>query len=159
MCYTTPVHKSFYASGFLYSLKSHKILLLKTQKKDNSDFVWSTLGGVDDEEEEPKTAFARIINGQLGINLKAKSIYPIYDYLHTAKDKMNYVFYAEVKSSKEFSSLQEGSFEWISFHEISKLQFSLHCKQDVIVGERVINAKWRDDEAKKLPPFEEIAVQ
>lgn len=152
------MHKSFYASGFLYSTRLRKILLLKAQKKDSTDFLWSTLGGVGDEEEDPKAAFARIINEQLGINLKAKSTYPIYDYLHTAKDKMNYVFYAEVKSSKEFSSLQEGSFEWVAFHEISKLQFSPHSKQDVIVGERVINAKWRDDEAKKIPPFEEIAA-
>lgn len=152
------MHKSFYVSGFLYSLKTHKILLLKTQKKDSSDFIWSTIGGVSDDGEEPQAAFARIINEQLGINLKAKSTYPIYDYLHTAKDKMNHVFYAEVKSSKEFKSLQEGTFEWVSFHEIAKLSFAPHSKQDVIVGERVVNAKWRDDEAKKLPSFSETSL-
>ncbi|OGE64305.1 hypothetical protein A3I48_03705 [Candidatus Daviesbacteria bacterium RIFCSPLOWO2_02_FULL_36_7] len=157
MCYTAAVHKSFYASGFLYSTKLHKILLLKSQKKDSSDFIWSTIGGAGDGGEEPQAAFARIINEQLGLNLKAKNIYPIYDYLIDAKDKMNYVFYTEVKSSKEFSSL-EGIFEWVSFHEISKLSFVPHCKQDVIVGERVVNAKWRDDEAKKLPPFSETSL-
>lgn len=149
------MHKSFYASGFLYSPKLHKILLLKSPKKDSSDFIWSTIRGAGDEREEPQTAFARIINEQLGLNLKVKKIYPIYDYLLDAKDKMNYVFYTEVKSSKAFSSL-EGAFEWVSFHEISKLSFVPHSKRDVIVGERVVNAKWRDDEAKKLPQFSEL---
>ncbi len=142
------MHKSFYASGFLYSTKLHKILLLKFPKKDSSDFIWSTIAETGDEGEEPQATFARIINEQLGLKLKAKNIYSIYDYLLEVKDKMNYVFYAEVKSFKEFSSL-EGSFEWVSFHEISKLLFVPHSKQDVIVGERVINAKWREDEAKK----------
>lgn len=144
------MHNSFYASGFLYSSKLHQILLLKSPKKDSTDFVWSTLGGIGDEEE-PQAAFQRIISELLDLNLKAKNIYPIYDYLSDTKDKMNYVFYAQVKSSKGFSNLGKNILEWVSFREISKLLFADHSKRDVIVGERVINAKWRDDEAKKLP--------
>lgn len=140
---------SFYVSGFLYSLKTHKILLLKFQKKDSADFLWSTLGGESREGEEAKAAFQRIINKLLNLNLKAKNIYPVYDYFHEALDKVNYVFYAEVKSSQKFDSFEGNTFSWVDFDEISKLPFTPRTKQDVIVGERVINAKWRDNEAKK----------
>ncbi len=147
------MHNSFYASGFIYSLKTHRILLLKAQQKDGIDFLWSTLGGESSEGEEAQTAFQRIVNKLLNLNLKVKDIYPIYDYFHDERDKNNYVFYAEVKNPQAFDSLKEDTFSWVAFGETSKLLFTAHTKQDVIVGERVINAKWRADEAKKTAPF------
>ncbi len=149
---------SFYASGFLYSLKTHQILLLKSQKRDSADFLWSTLGGECSEGEDAETAFARIINELLNINLKTKDIYPVYDYFHDEKDKNNFVFYGEVKNSPEFDGPKENIFSWVAFNETSKLPFAAHSKQDVIVGERVIHAKWREDEAKKIVPFSETAL-
>lgn len=135
---------SSYASGFLYSLKTHQILLLKSQPKDSTDSLWSTLSGECTEGEEAGVAFARIVNKLLNVNLRPKDIHPIYDYFNVEKDKNNYVFYAEVKNSKEFDC----PFSWVGFGETSKLPFAPHSKQDVIVGERVIHAKWREDEAK-----------
>lgn len=143
---------SFYASGFLYSLKTHQILLLHSQQEDNTDFVWSTLGGECSEGEDAQIAFQRIINDLLNLNLKIKDIYPVYDYYHDVRDKVNFVFYAEVKNSQEFDCPKKDTFSWVSFNETSKLPFTTHSKQDVIVGERVISAKWREDEAKKLLP-------
>lgn len=145
---------SFYASGFLYELKTHQILLLKSQQKDDSDFLWSTIGGESSEGEETTVAFQRIISELLDLNIKTKDIHPVYDYFHDGQDKINFVFYAEVKNLKKFNSLKEDSCSWVDFHEISKLPFTAHSKQDVIVGERVINAKWRNDEARKLATFE-----
>jgi len=153
MCYTALVQPPFYASGFLYSLKTHQILLLKSQQKDSTDFLWSTLGGESSEGEEAQIAFQRIINELLDLNLKTKNIYPVYDYFYDTEDKINYVFYGEVKSSRDFSRLKEGTFSWVAFNETSKLPFDAHSKQDVLIGERVINAKLREDEAKKLVPF------
>lgn len=141
---------SFYTSGFLYNLKTHQILLLRSPQKDGADFLWSTLGGEGSEGEEAKIAFARIINELLNLNLKAKDIYPVYDYFHNERDKFNFVFYGEVKNSREFDCSKENSFSWVAFGETSKLPFTAHSKQDIIVGERVIQAKWREDEAKKL---------
>lgn len=141
---------SFYASGFLYELKTHQIFLLKSQQKDDSDFLWSTIGGESSEGEETAVAFQRIISELLDLNIKTKDIHPVYDYFHDGQDKINFVFYAEVKNLKRFNSLKDDTFSWVAFHEVSKLPFAPHSKQDVIVGERVINAKWRDDEARKL---------
>lgn len=140
---------SFYASGFLYSPKSHKILLLKSQKQDSPDFLWSTLKGESNGGEEVSAAFQRIINELLELNLKLKDIYPVYDYPYDTEEKINYVFYGEVKSAKVLKSLSAGAFSWVAFSEVSKLPFVAHSKQDVIVGERVISAKWRVDEAKR----------
>ncbi len=144
MCYTTFMHNSFYASGFLYNLKTHQILLLQSEHKDNTSPSWSLLGGEAAEGEEAQTAFQRIINEQLNLNLKNKNIYPIYDYFHETQGKMNFVFYAEVKNPPAFNSKKK-TLSWVSFDETVKLPFSEHTKQDVIVGERVIKLKRRID--------------
>ena len=123
----------FYASGFLYSLKTHKILLLQSP--------WSLLGGEGKEGEDAQETFQRIVSELLEVNLKMKQIYPIYDYLHDVRDKVNYVFYAEVKSKQPFEGLS-----WVTFAETVKLLFSANSKQDVLVGERVINLKSRQDQ-------------
>ncbi len=123
--------------------------MLKFQKKDSTDFQWSTLGGESKGDEEAQDAFQRIIKELLGLELKTKNIYPVYDYFNEEKGKDSFVFYAEVKSPKEFKCLEEGTYSWVAFDEISKLPYAPHSKQDIIVGERVINAKWREDEANR----------
>lgn len=123
--------------------------MLKSQKTDSEGFLWSTLGGESIDGEEAQTAFQRIFQESLDINLKEKDIYPVYDYFQDSRNKVNYVFYAQVKNSKVPDSIKDDCFSWVSFSEISKLPFKGRTKQDVIVLERVINAKWRDDEAIK----------
>lgn len=150
MCYTTTMHKSFYASGFLYSLKTHQILLLQSEKKDDISSLWSTLGGESKEGEEAQTTFQRIIYKLLDINLKGKHIYPVYDYFHDILNKVNYVFYAEIGETRIFNALKVGILSWFTFNETLKLSFTTRTKQDIVVGERVINAKWREDQAKKV---------
>ncbi len=129
---------SFYASGFLYSLKTHQILLLE------SDSLWSTLGGESQEGEEAQTTFQRVVCDTLDINLKPKNIYPVYDYFSSTRNKPNFVFYGQVRSVKKFNDLK-GKLTWFTFTETVKLPFTKQTKQDIVVGERVINAKWRDD--------------
>lgn len=137
------MHKTIYASGFLYSLKTHQILLLQSKQKDTTASVWSLLGGESKEGEDAQDTFQRIVHKLLKVDLKTKHIHPIYDYLHDTMNKINYVFYAEVKSPQKFNSHKESTFSWVTFSEIAKLQFAARTKQDVIVGERVINLKRR----------------
>ena len=144
----------FYVSGFLYSLKTNQILLLQSYQ-EGKDCLCSILGGDSIDEEESVAAFQRIINKSLDINLKAKDIYPVYDYFHKTRNKLNYVFYAEVKSTKKFNDLERGRPSWLTFSETLKLSFTPQTKQDVIVGERVINAKLRDIAAKELQEQEQ----
>lgn len=122
------------------------------QSKQNNDMepLWSMLGGESINGEEAQTAFQRIMNKLLNINLKVKDIYPVYDYFHNTKNKLNYVFYAEIRNTRIIGNPKNSNFSWFTFGETLKLPFTRQTKQDIIVGERVINAKWRDDEAKKL---------
>lgn len=113
--------------------------------------LWSTLGGDSIEGEDAQLAFQRIINKKLNLNIKVKNIYPIYDYFHSVRNRANYVFYAEVGKTKTFNASKKGIFSWFTFKETLKLPFTTQIKQDIVVGERVINAKWRDNEAKKTP--------
>lgn len=138
---------SFYASGFLYNLKTQQILLIQKDLDDNTSPSWSMLGGESSVgEKEAKITFQRIINELLDLDLKPKNIYPIYDYFHQPIAKTNYVFYAEVKNPPSFRSIQDHTLSWVSFNETVKFIFSAHIKQDVIVGERVINLKWRQSQ-------------
>lgn len=143
LCYNAQMHNSFYASGFLYSLKTHQILLLQAPKKNGINTQWSTISGESEEGEDARSAFQRIVHEHLNLNLEMEHIYPIYDYLKETNGKVNYVFYAEVKNTKFSNLAKEGTLSWITFSETIKLLFTDHIKQDVIVGERVINAKWR----------------
>lgn len=144
------MHFPFYASGFLYSPKTYQILLLQSKQKADIKPVWSMLGGESINEEEAQITFQRIVNKLLGLNLKPKDICPVYDYFHDVRNQVNYVFYAEVKNSPEFDPFEGDIFSWVALDETAKLSFTACTKQDVIVGERVINAKWRDNQAKKL---------
>lgn len=132
------MHKSFYASGFLYSLKTHQILLLQ------SSTSWSMLGGESHEGEEAQETFQRIINKLLKLKLKSKDIYPIYDYPDETLNKINYVFYAEVDKAP-LALPKKSTLTWVTFAESLKFLFSTNTKQDLIVGERVINLKQRID--------------
>lgn len=108
------------------------------------------LGGESKNGEEAQTAFQRIINNLLNINLKVKNINPVYDYFSNIRNKLHYVFYVEVRSNKSFNGLKKKGLSWFTFNEALKLPVTAQTKQDIVVGERVINAKWRDNEAKKL---------
>src|SRR3989344_267979 len=142
VCYNNIMHNSFYASGFLYNLKTHQILLLCSSQKDQIS-SYSMLEGESKEGEDAQATFQRTISELLNINLKSKNIYPIYDYFHEIQGKINFVFYAEVKRPQTFNSFKKGTLSWVTFNETLKLLFSAHTKQDIIVGERVINLKMR----------------
>ncbi|MDO8618614.1 MAG: NUDIX domain-containing protein [Candidatus Daviesbacteria bacterium] len=142
--------KPFYVSGFLYHLKTQQILLLQSQQAENEKINWSMFGGEGKEGEEAHITFQRIVRDFLNLELKTKHIYPIYDYFHEALDKVNYVFYAEVGKKINLDQLNNPALSWVSFGETLKLFFSAHTKQDLVVGQRVIHLKEREDEAKEL---------
>lgn len=140
--------KPFYVSGIVYNLKSQQILLL--QQKNNLVPNWSTLGGESREDEIAQVTFQRLLHELLNFDLKIKHIYPVYDYFHDILGKINYVFYAEIKKTLEFNSLKDNTSSWVTFGQSLKLLLSAHTRQDVVVCERVIRLKERQDEAREL---------
>ena len=103
------------------------------------------LGGESKDGEEAQVTFQRAVSKFLNINLRLKNIYPVYDYFHNTRNKSNFVFYAEVGNTKKFN-YSKGSVSWFTFSETVKLLVTSQTKQDIVVGERVINAKLRADQ-------------
>ena len=145
MCYNKNVHKSFYASGFLYHLRTQQILLHQPNLNNNSPSIWTMPRGAGIGEEDPQKSFQRIIYQLLGLDLSEKYIHPVYDYFNNTLNTIHYVFYAKVKTMKNLSLPDNGTLSWFSFKQITKLPFSEQAKQDIIVSQRVIQAQARSD--------------
>jgi ADP-ribose pyrophosphatase YjhB (NUDIX family) len=138
LCYNWNVHKDFYASGFLYHPRTQQILL--QQDKVNNDNKWSLFGGDFTHEEDIKDAVIRIISSHLNFQLKPKSVFSIYDYVN--KGKTTYIFYAHITKLEKFSH-ESKLFSWFTFKQIRKLGLSEQAKQDIIIGQRVIDSSIR----------------
>lgn len=142
------MHKSFYASGFLYCLPSQEILL---QQNNTLTSSWSLFGQKGHKNENPTLVFQKAIFQQLHIKVALREIYPVYDYFKKEMGVDYYVFYAQVDlKKKKYRTRKDSVVEWFTFKQTTKLSVSDQIKQDIVVGERVIKAKARDDEATKL---------
>lgn len=143
LCYTHSVNKPFYVSGFLYHLVSQQILLHQSLVGTNPLTIWNMFGGVSRKGEDAATALQRILFEQINIHIEAKNLFPVYDYFHTALNKIHYVFYVEVKKLYAPASLSSGMCSWFTFKQTTKLSLTEQAKHDVIISERVIHAQER----------------
>ena len=139
------MHKTFYASGFLYHLRTGQILLHQPNPNNNPSSSWTMLGGAGREEENAQKTFQRIIYQLLNVRLDEKCIYPVYDYFNNALNAIHYVFYAQVKTMHTLSIPDRDTLSWFTFKQITKLPLSEQTKQDIIVSQRVIQAQARSD--------------
>lgn len=142
------MHKPFYASGFLYHLKTEQILLHQPGQKHGASSAWSLFGGTSRRGESTTKAFHRITYELLKVKLDLDDIYPVYDYFHNVFKKIHYVFYAHVPKVQNFRLRQGGTLSWFTFKQTTKLPFTDQTKQDIVVAQRVINAHARSNEAK-----------
>jgi hypothetical protein len=136
------MHNDFYASGFLYHPRSQQILL---QQVDTADLepTWSLFGGDSAKGETSIDAFKRVIRSTLSLDLKPNAICEIYSYFHEEKKKESFVHYAKVRKLEKFMSSKNVNYGWFTFKEIQKLRIPEKIKQDIIVGQRVIDSAIR----------------
>jgi len=136
------MHKAFYASGFLYHLPSGKILL-QQQSTPGASSLWSLFGKQGLYKEKAEATFQRVIYDLLHVKLPLTTIYPIYTYFYKDINKDHAVFYAEVKDTQRFSSINTVKYTWFTLKQVLKLDLLEQTRQDITVGQRVINAKMR----------------
>jgi hypothetical protein len=136
------MHKDFYASGFLYHSRSGQILL-QQKNSASKDTEWCLIGGVNLKGETSEQTFLRIIKQLLGLNLKPTAACSIYTYFHEGLKKDHYINYAKVTKLENFPSVKDAVFAWFNFKQIHKLNVSEQTKQDIIVGQRVIDSATR----------------
>src|ERR1035437_7761049 len=136
------MHKDFYASGFLYHPKTQQIILQQPITAGTGP-EWALFEGDCLDEETAPEAFKRIIYSHLNLELKPKSIFSIYSYFHDGKGKNNFIHYAIVRKLEKFPDSKNVTFAWFSFKQIQKLRIPNQIKQDIIVGQRVIDSAVR----------------
>lgn len=131
------MHKVFYASGFLYHPPTQQILL---HQSDKDDLTLSTFRGKNVKNESPEDVFRRVVSEMLGLDLPPKHVLTVYDYFHQGLDAHYYVLFAKVrKPSLDYKLNGTTTIGWFPLKQLPKLKLSEKVRQDIIVGQRVIN--------------------
>lgn len=134
------MHKKVYASGFIYFLPTQQILLQQSSS-DKSITEWELFGGVTEGKETPIETFHRIINDVLHIAISLKDIQFVYDYFHEGKKLNAHIHFVPVNVVPDNLKVKKGVIvSPFSFKQLHKLGVSEQTKQDITVGQRVINA-------------------
>jgi len=133
------MHKDFYASGFLYHLPTQQILLQHTASKP--DGISLTLfSGKGRKGESAEVTFQRVLFELLQMAIPMKAIHQIYDYPREYGNN-HFIQYAEVVAVPSNASfLKKGLAGWYDLKKLSKIKLAEQIRQDIIVGQRVINA-------------------
>nr|MBI5455404.1 hypothetical protein [Candidatus Levybacteria bacterium] len=141
------MHKDFYASGFLYHSGSGQILLQQVNSTDQNP-LWSLFEKKAIKNKTGQETFVEIFFDILGIKLKSNNINSIYTY--SSKDGTDYnIYYAEVKRLHKSKNPAKIEFAWFNFKQIQKLNISEQTKQDIMIGQRVIDSSIRKSLGQK----------
>lgn len=141
------MHKDFYASGFLYHHKTAQILLQQTNSADQNS-SWSLFEKKAIKDKTGEETFVEIFFEHLDIKLKINTVNSIYTY--SAKDGTEYnIYYAQVKKLHKSTDSSKNGFSWFSFKQIQKLNLSEQTKQDILIGQRVIDSYIRKSLGQK----------
>lgn len=141
------MRKKFYASGFLYHLPSQQILLQQqTPTLPAIASPWFLFNNSYSEREEPNEIFKNIIFDLL--HIKIDNIHPVYSYVNDNTNTYQTIIYSELQEFQDFSPKNGLTFCWFSFKDVLKLYASEQIKHDIVVGQRVIDAKRRKSEGK-----------
>ena len=140
------MHKDFYASGFLYHYPTEQILLQQLiSSKNGLPQPWTLFGGKNHSSEDTQKTFQRIIKEQLHHTLPIDSIYPIFDYFSKELNQDYYMQYSELETDLPKLYVRKGYIiEWFTFKQLLKISLTEQTRQDIIVGQRVIDAAFRN---------------
>ncbi len=150
------VHKTLYASGFLFHIPSQQILLQQKQSiSPVTTTSWVLFEKQYSKDKKPEDVFKGVLSKIL--NLDVNSLNKIYSY-NINPAKIYSLFYATIDELKEFAPSQGYIFRWFSFKEVLKIRANEQTKHDIVVGQRVIDALERDNDANLQKRIEEAIV-
>lgn len=131
------MHKSFYASGFLYHSPSQQILLQQLTGDTEAKLVM--FRGKSYKGNDPQAVFQHCVEEALGVTVPASSIHPVYDYIHNKLGEQ-FIFYVEVAGATPKTYASKNKAEWFLLSKLSKRAMSEQTRHDIIIGERVIRS-------------------
>lgn len=145
------MHKMFYASGFLYNSQTQQILLqlVDTTSEDSQLTLFSGKG---DKKQDAIALFQQIIKAQFHITIPLKDIHPVYDYENKDLAGMQFVCYAEINEAVMKKLEKSTVTKLLPLKKLPKLKVTEQVRQDITVGQRVINLieRERQEEAPKV---------
>lgn len=118
-------------------------ILLQQQTAPNKSSLWSLFGKQGLHKENPETTFQSVIYDLLHVKLPISKIYPIYSYFNKEINKDHVVVYAEVAALRNFTLPKTIKCAWFTLKQTHKLQLPEQTKHDIIIGQRVIDARMR----------------
>ena len=140
------MHKVFYASGFLYHPPTQQILLQQLENSQETSLILVRRKG--HHKETPAMVLQRVLEKILQLRIPLQHVYPIYDYADSEIEGNHFITYAVVKDTMQKKLSRNPAVKWVAFKQIPKLKLSEQTKQDIIVGQRVINLANRLSEEK-----------
>ncbi len=136
--------KTFLISGFLYHPETQQILLQR-ESSETSDSSWSLLSCKAPSAKESKQSFKHTLMQVLNLDISESNIHQVYNYDESEEGNNNAVAYAVVEELTEYPTNKGNEFGWFTQKEISKLKLPFQTKQDITVGQRVIDSSIRRD--------------
>lgn len=136
--------KTFYISGFLYHPDTQQILLQR-KVSETSDSSWSLLSCTAPNAKESKQSFRNTVQQLLNIDLPESDIHQVYNYEESEQGDNNAVAYGVVTEQIDYPKNKGNEFAWFTQKEITKLKLPFQTKQDITVGQRVIDSSIRRD--------------
>lgn len=136
------MHKDFYASGFIYHPKSQQILLQQQVSASNNK-EWTLLGKKKAKNATGEETFKELFFEAINLKIKLANIKVIYSYFSKELNMDDNVYYAEVSKLYKTSVSKNTIFSWFTFKQIQKLNISEQTKQNIIIGQRVIDSSIR----------------
>ena len=131
------MHKSFYASGFLYHLHSRQILLRKQHSGNEVSHV--LFRGKCHKNQDPQLVFQRSLEKTLGVAISAATIRPVYDYIHEDLGE-HFIFYVEITDVTLPNYISMYQIGWLPLSKLAKYLMNEQTRHDLLIGERVIRS-------------------
>ena len=133
------MHKHFYASGFLYHLKTEQILLHQAHP-NGTPSPWCMFSHLGTSGQNAQDTFALALSECMDVQLANDHIYPVYNYYSEDFGKDHYIFYAQVPRITPLLVRDNNTASWFTFKQITKILLSDQTKHDIMISERVIRA-------------------
>jgi hypothetical protein len=131
------MHKSSYASGFLYHSASQQILLQQTNQNHEDQLVM--FGAKSHPGKDPRAVFKSCVEEALGVSLADSAIHPVYDYVHDQLGAQ-FIFFVEMSGPDINVDLRHHNAAWLMLSKLSKCNMSEQTRHDITIGGRVIRS-------------------
>ncbi|HOX97083.1 MAG TPA: NUDIX domain-containing protein [bacterium] len=125
---------SISASAIIYNEKNQVLIAKRSPNKRLDPNLWETIGGTVEFGESPLECLKREIGEELGCKLSNIKLFDVYSYVNKELNRqiISIQYVGTIKTKPKFNTEEIAELKWIAEIEISKLKFSMNCKERVL---------------------------